>query len=345
MASTNDANAIPPVTKPTLIGRLRARLGLKSEQTLRSDIEGALADTKPATQDDFTPDERRLLRNILELRDVRVEDVMIPRAEIESVDQAISIGELLKIFQEARHSRLPVYRDSLDDPVGMVHIRDFLAYLTTGAPKLTAGGNRRRRKLDETLDLAKIDLSYTLAQTRVVRPLLFVPPSMPALDLLQKMQATRVHMGLVIDEYGGTYGLVSMEDLVEQIVGEIEDEHDEDEATITATEDGWTATARTSLEEAQVAIGEGFETDRLADMAEEVDTVGGLLVVLTGRVPARGELVRWEDRFEFEVLDADPRRVKRVRIRRIAIAENTSDAPPQPPVAAASSDSPPKPAG
>ncbi len=149
---------------------------------------------------------------------------------------------------------------------------------------------------------------------------------MPALDLMQKMQATRIHMALVIDEYGGTYGLVSMEDLVEQIVGEIEDEHDEDEKAIVATDGAWIASARASLEEVGEAIGEGFESERLTDLAEEVDTIGGLLVVLTGRVPARGELVVWGDRFEFDVLDADPRRVKRVRIRRKAAP---SAAPPQ----------------
>jgi CBS domain containing-hemolysin-like protein len=326
MASTSDAGATPSVPKPTLIGRMRARLGLKTEQTLRSDIAGALAEPREATKDDFSPEERRLLRNILELRDVRVEDVMIPRAEIEAVEHSISIGDLLKIFQEARHSRLPVYRETLDDPVGMVHIRDFLSYLATGAPRITASGNRRRRKADEALGLDKIDVEHTLAQTRVVRPVLFVPPSMPALDLLQQMQATRVHMALVIDEYGGTYGLVSMEDLVEQIVGEIEDEHDEDETTIVASDDGWTAVARASLEDARLAIGEGFEAERLADMAEEVDTIGGLLVVLTGRVPARGELIRWNDLFEFEVLDADPRRVKRVRIRRVVPATPSANA-------------------
>ncbi len=121
--------------RPTLIERLRARLGIKTEQTLRRDIEGALADEKASAQDVFSPEERAMLRNILGLREVRVEDVMVPRADIAAVEHEISIGDLLKVFQDARHSRLPVYRETLDDPVGMVHIRDFLAYLTTGAPR------------------------------------------------------------------------------------------------------------------------------------------------------------------------------------------------------------------
>jgi CBS domain containing-hemolysin-like protein len=256
-----------------------------------------------------------MLRNILGLRERRIADVMVPRADIISVQQDIALGDLVKVFENAGHSRLVAYNDTLDDPVGMVHIRDLIAFMTARAavnPKINA---KRKKPLPAGLDLKAIDLSTPLAATKIIRKILFVPPSMPAIDLLAKMQATRIHLALVVDEYGGTDGIVSIEDLVELIVGDIEDEHDEDEApTVIRQLDGsFIADARASLEDVTSVVGQGFD---VGDVANEVDTLGGYLVTQIGRVPLRGELVSGPAPFEIEILDADPRRVKRVRIRR-----------------------------
>lgn len=303
-----------------LMERLKSAFGLRREASLRADLEGALAEDQLAEAQGqvFSPEERAMLRNILGLREVRVADVMVPRAEIVAVEHDISLGDLLRSFREAAHSRLPVYRETLDDPVGFVHIRDFLTYLTTGAPRKSSTG---RRKKSEDLDLGKIDLATPLSAAKIARRVLFVPPSMPALDLLVQMQASHVHLALVIDEYGGTDGLVSIEDLIEEVVGEIEDEHDEDERVITRTAEGWVANARASLEEVRAALQPELSLDTPAELEEEIDTLGGLLVTLAGRVPSRGELIRGPGLVEFEVLDADPRRVKRVRIRKTSVVD------------------------
>ena len=178
----------------------------------------------------FSPEESRMLKNILGLRERRVGDVMIPRADIVAVQQDIKLGELVRVFEGAAHSRLVVYNDTLDDPIGMVHIRDLIALHDR------ARGGRARKKtpsarsrLPAGLDLKAIDLSMPLSAAKIVREILFVPPSSRVIDLLARMQATRIHLALVVDEYGGSDGLVSIEDIVEQIVGEIADEHDEDE--------------------------------------------------------------------------------------------------------------------
>lgn len=303
-----------------IVERLRGVFGLKREPNRRSDLEGALAKETDDPAESFTVQERAMLRNILGLREVRVADVMVPRADIVAVEATTSLADLIGIFREAAHSRLPVYRETLDDPVGFIHIRDFLAYLTRGAPLKPGSGRRRARGVD----LGKIDLESTLASSKIIRRVLFVPPSMPALDLLAQMQATRVHMALVIDEYGGTDGLVSIEDLIEQVVGDIEDEHDENEAEIVATPDGWVASARASLDEVRSALAPDLILEMPEDITDEIDTIGGFLVTIAGRVPVRGELIRGPGDVEFEVLDADPRRVKRIRIRKARPLEDPS---------------------
>jgi CBS domain containing-hemolysin-like protein len=295
---------------------LRTLFGLKPRPSLRSDLEDALSDRR--TEDPgFSPQERSMLSNILSLRERRVADVMVPRADIIAVDQHASAGELLGIFREAGHSRLPVYHETLDDLVGMVHIRDFMAYLTT-APHNPDTSQGSPTGMPE---LAMADISAPLSSANIIRPVLFVPPSMPAMDLLVKMQATRIHIALVIDEYGGTDGLVSIEDIIEEVVGDIEDEHDEDEKSVTATEGGWIASARASLDEVSEAVGESFQTeafsDEMSEHAEDVETIGGFVTAIVGRVPARGELIKGSNGYEFEVLDADPRRVKKLRIKKI----------------------------
>ena len=287
-----------------------------SPTSIRSDLQVLLEGEGAETG--FSPDESRMLKNILSLRERRVDDVMVPRTDIVAVQQDVALGDLLKVFKDAAHSRLVVYNDTLDDPIGMVHIRDMIAFMMTQAPppreaRTTEAGAARGEPHPAGLDLSAVDLARPLSTTKIVRTMLFVPPSMPAIDLLAKMQATRIHLALVIDEYGGTEGIVSIEDIVEEIVGEIDDEHDEAAAktVIRQTDGSFIAVGRASLEEALAVIGPEFDVGKAA---EEVDTVAGYIVTLVDRVPVRGELISGPGTFEIEVLDADPRRVKRVRI-------------------------------
>jgi len=296
------------------IGRLlRTVFGWKPG-SIRADLEVVL-EAGAAGETGFSPEERAMLRNILSLRERRVEDVMIPRADILAVQNDIALGELVKVYEGAGHSRLVVYDDTLDDPVGMVHIRDLIVFMASRAAVSARSNAKRKKPVPAGLDLKAVDLSTSLSSTRIVRKVLFVPPSMPAIDLLAKMQATRIHLALVIDEYGGTDRLVSIEDIVEQIVGDIEDEHDEDEspAVVRQADGSFLADARASLEDVTATVGPEFDVGEVAD---EVDTLGGYLVVQFGRVPVRGELIPGPAGFEIEVLDADPRRVKRVKICR-----------------------------
>ena len=305
MSSSDTPNATG-ADKPGLFDRLRALFGMH-EPSVREDIEDALEDS--ATSDDFTPQERLILKNVLSLHDLRVADVMVPRADIVSVRADATLGEVLSIFRTAGHSRIPVYGDTLDDPRGMVHIRDFVDFLARVADPAGAPESAKLSGLNG------VDLTTPLSLARILRPVLFAPPSMPALDLLVKMQATRTHIALVIDEYGGTDGLVSIEDIVETIVGDIEDEHDLDETPqIEAAADGsFVIDARASLDAVAQAVNAPMDT--LVDL-EEVDTIAGLVSALAGHVPARGEIIQLGVDLECEVLDADPRRVKKIRIRR-----------------------------
>jgi CBS domain containing-hemolysin-like protein len=289
----------------------RAFLGWRNGPT-RADIEVVLEAAGPG-EAGVSPEERTMIRNILALRGRRIEDVMVPRGDIVAVQQDISLGELMKVFEKASHSRLVAYNDTLDDPLGMVHIRDLIAFMTAQATIDPSRPTRRKKPRAAGLDFNAIDLALPLSSTKIMREMLFVPPSMPALDLLEKMQATRIHLALVVDEYGGTDGLVSMEDIVEQIVGDIADEHDEDElpAVVRENDGSYVADARARLEDVTAAVGVAFD---VGNAAEEVDTIGGYLMSRAGRLPLRGELVAGPEGFEIEVLDSDPRRIKKVRI-------------------------------
>jgi CBS domain containing-hemolysin-like protein len=294
---------------------MRILFGWRAQAT-RAELELVLTAEQP--ESGFSPTEAAMLKNILGLRECRIESVMVPRADIIAVQQGITIGELVKVFAGAAHSRLVVYNDTLDDPVGMVHIRDLLGFMAARAaiePAAAVAAADKDQPLATDLDLDKIDLTMPLKTTKIARDILYAPPSMPALDLLAKMQATRIHLALIIDEYGGSDGLVSMEDLVELIVGDIADEHDEAEtAAVTRQSDGsFIATGRASLDDVRAVVGEEFD---VGEAAREVDTLGGYLVMRAGHVPVRGELVPGPATFEAEVLDADPRRVKRVKIYR-----------------------------
>src|SRR5215813_9927534 len=292
---------------------VRALFGWKAG-SIRQDLEVVLENGTPADTG-FSPQERTMLKNILGLRERRVEDVMVPRADIVAVQQDIPLGDLLKVLANAGHSRLAVYNDTLDDPVGMIHIRDLIAYMAERAAVKPEAGAGRKKVPPASLDLQAVDLTVSLAAMKILREVLFVPPSMPVIDLFAKMQATRIHLALVIDEYGGTDGLASIEDIVEQVVGDIEDEHDEDEApSVVRQPDGsFLADARASLDDVTATLGAEFD---IGDAAEEVDTLGGYLFMKIGRVPVRGELVPGPGDFEIEVFDADPRRVKKLRIYR-----------------------------
>jgi CBS domain containing-hemolysin-like protein len=224
---------------------------------------------------------------------LRVDDVMTPRADVVAVDIATPFEALVAQFTETDHSRLPIYRDTLDDPVGVVHIKDVF--------KLLAEPGRRPGNGARIL-------------SKLRREVLYVPASMRAADLLLRMQSTRIHLALVIDEFGGTDGLVTLEDLVEAVVGDIADEHDEAEVSGVVERPGdiFEADARAPLEDLEAAMGHDLAPP---DLDEEIDTVAGLVTALAGRVPQRGEVIAHPGGFDFEVTDADPRRVKRVRVR------------------------------
>lgn len=238
---------------------------------------------------DANSEELALFRNVLSVRDITVDDVMVPRADIQAVDVETKIPDVVKLISECGHSRLPVYRERLDDVVGMVHIKDLLAY----------------REEDQAMGL-----------TKIVRKPLFVAPSMPVLELLLQMRVQRLHMALVVDEFGGIDGLVTIEDLVEEIIGDIEDEHDEDNGPglVRKGVDVLDVDARLPIEDFEDEAG-SILTDEERD--EDIDTMGGLVFYLAGRVPGRGEVIGHESGIEFEILEADPRRIRRIRATKI----------------------------
>lgn len=239
----------------------------------------------------------RLVDQAQAFQTLRVDDVMTPRADIVAVEVDTPFDDVVAMFLEAEHSRMPIYRETLDDPLGVVHVKDVFKQMATGSrPKARRGGGP-----DSGL-------------MRLKRDALYVPASMRAADLLLRMQATRTHMALVIDEFGGTDGLVTLEDLVEAVVGEIDDEHDEAQAAgVQKRPDGaFEADARAPLEELEAALGRDLAPP---DLDEEIDTVGGLVAAMAGRLPRRGEVIAHPGGYEIQVLDADPRRIKRVRIR------------------------------
>jgi CBS domain containing-hemolysin-like protein len=309
--TVHDGEVLRPSRALWLMNALRTLFGWK-QNSLRADLQVVLEASAP-DEPDFSTVERTMLRNILSLRERRINDVMVPRADIVAVKRDISLGELMKLFESAAHSRLVVYQETLDDPEGFVHIRDLIAFMTKRAQVDPEANAKRKKPFPAGLDLRSIDLAMPLTEAKIVRKLIYVPPSMPATDLLAQMQATRIHLALVVDEYGGTDGLVSIEDIVEQIVGEIDDEHDSDEppAIVRQSDNSYIADARAPIEDVTAMVGDDFD---IGDDADEVDTLGGYLVKQVGRLPVRGEIIAGPNLYEIEVLDADPRRVKRLRI-------------------------------
>jgi CBS domain containing-hemolysin-like protein len=306
---------------PGLLAAILNRIGLRSP-TLRETLEMGLKGD-PEADAAFSAEEREMLRRLLRFGTLRVDDIMVPRADIIALEESEPLSELVRMFSEAGVSRIPLFNETLDDPRGMIHIKDLFRWLIKesagellNSPIAVVAAEPPATPLKQAvsqLDLKAVDLARAVSTVKIRRPVLYVPPSMPATNLLIRMQSTRIHMALVVDEYGGTDGLVTIEDLVEQIVGDIEDEHDVAEAAHISTEPklGLVASARTPIKELEKHLGLKLLK---ADEEEDIDTLGGLMFALLGRVPVRGELVRHPSGLELEVLDADARRLKKVRI-------------------------------
>jgi CBS domain containing-hemolysin-like protein len=325
--SDSDNGGNGPLTdsrRDSIWKRIKNRFGRSREVGLRESLEGALETHEAQNPGESVREEAKsMMLNIIEFSGLRVDDVMVPRVDIVAIDEADTMRDLLEKFIDANHSRLPVYRETLDGITGMIHVKDFLRWMAA------RGAKRRRRKPDKTeatekpegtdkqlaggLTIPAAELAISVRQAGLNRNVLFVPPSMPATDLLIRMQASHTHLAIVIDEYGGTEGLVSIEDLVEVIVGDISDEHDtDDDLEIKPVEPNvYGADGRTDIS----ALEELLNVDLLPDEdEEEADTLAGLVFKLAGRVPTRGEIIRHQSGIEFEIVDSDPRRVKRLRI-------------------------------
>jgi CBS domain containing-hemolysin-like protein len=276
----------PPESKG-LFSRLRDKLRSRDAEAMLRDTIEEIIEERETPLAPIGAQERTLIANVFKLRELTAYDVMVPRADIVAVDNEVSFAGLMKIANREAHSRLPVYRESLDDVIGMVHVKDLLSYW----------GREQEFKLEN-----------------VLRKVLFVAPSMRVLDLLLEMRKTRLHMALVVDEYGGVDGLVTIEDLVEEIVGEIEDEHDVDERPrlISQPDGTFLADARLAISDFEARVGTVLTPE---EREADIDTLGGLVVAQAGYLPARGEIITHSSGYEFEVLEADPRKLKRLRVR------------------------------
>ncbi len=278
----------------TFLGRIRSLLGGAPARRNADEIFAALENGRRDAVEDMPRGRREMIERVIAFDEKRVVDVMTPRADIMALDVTTPMPELIELFAKAGHSRMPLYRGDLDNPIGVAHIKDVVSLL---ANPVEAG--------DDADPVLK----------RICRDLLYVPPSMRITDLLLRMQASRIHMALVIDEFGGVDGLVTIEDLIEEIVGDINDEHDEDEAPMVSlrTGGGWEADARVELDEFIEATGVDIQR---ADEDQEIDTLGGLVFSLAGRVPQRGEVLTHASGLEFEIMEADARKIRKILIRR-----------------------------
>jgi hemolysin (HlyC) family protein len=292
--SDAESESDPPLRKRAGLWRRLARSILRFGEGPGSAVAEALRDEEDRGEA-MEGSRKDMILKAVRFDGLKVADVMRPRADIVGIEANATLGEAARIFSESQHSRLPVYRDTLDDPMGFVHVRDVMALL---APD--EDGEARAKFSDRLL-------------ARIKRDILFVPPSMKLSTLFLKMQSSRIHLALVIDEYGGTDGLVSMEDMVEQIVGEIDDEHDEESDLIEERAPGvFEADGRAAIEKLEALLGAKLD---LPEHEDDFDTAGGLAAALAGRLPQRGEILHHPAGFDVEIIDADPRRVKRVRIR------------------------------
>jgi magnesium and cobalt transporter len=294
-SSANQALANDVVSNGGLLRAILRRLRRREKnEAVREAIEELIEET-PESDTPISDDQRVLLANILKLRDKTVQDVMVPRVDIIGISADTPLDAVVRLIQAEAHSRYPVFRESLDDVIGMVHIKDVLAYW--GTPK-----------------------KFNLRD--ILRRVVFVAPTLPVLDMLLDMRRSRTHMALVVDEFGGTDGLLTIEDLVEEIVGEIEDEHDVAQAPVLSRRVDGTidVNGRTPVEMLEQELGNVLSEDE----RREIDTVGGLIFSLLGRIPERGEVVRHPSGVEFEILDVDPRRIRRLRVRPPAVAQSAA---------------------
>jgi CBS domain containing-hemolysin-like protein len=299
----------PFESKPGMLQKLKRRF--LRNKGLQESLEGVIESHAQETGEPaMAADAKSMLGNLLGFSSLRVDDLMVPRADIEGIDESVTLRTLLDSFTSINHSRLPVYRETLDDVVGFIHVKDFLKWMA-------GKGKMKKAKGSDTagLSLPASDLASTVKQHgSLIRDVLYVPPSMPAPDLLLKMKESHVHLAVVVDEYGGTDGLVSFEDIVEAIVGDIADEHDaDDEARLIKkqADDLYVADARITISTLDMM----FNVDLLPeDQEDEADTLAGLLFEMDGRIPSRGEVIKHASGLEFEIMDSDARRVKRVRI-------------------------------
>ncbi|MEZ5994292.1 MAG: hemolysin family protein [Hyphomonadaceae bacterium] len=298
MADTHDAGEPSPRRRGGLIQKL-SRMFARERLGSAEAVEEALREREQNGQP-IELAQKDLILRAAHFDRLKVADVMRPRAEIVAIEASATLGEAARAFSDSQHSRLPIYGETLDDPQGFVHVRDVLALL---APN--ASGEAGAKYSDRSLP-------------RIRREILFVPQSMTLATLFLKMQSSRIHLALVVDEYGGTDGLVSMEDLVEQIVGAIEDEHDVESALVLERANGaFEADGRAPIDELEAKLGASLA---LPEHEDEFDTAGGLAVALAARLPQRGEILHHPAGFDVEIIDADPRRVKRVRIKPAAEA-------------------------
>jgi CBS domain containing-hemolysin-like protein len=297
--------ASAPARGQNLLGRLKALF--TRPVSLRDDIEEALEQETSGETQEFSASERTILQNVLQLGDKHVEDVMVPRADIEAIDIDCTLGDMVARFRKVGHSRIPVYAETIDNITGFIHVKDALR-------RITAEVNEPGK--DVPVRLVSPALRQKLGKLDIVRTVLFVPPLMPVGDLLQQMQLKRVHMAIVIDEYGGTDGVVTIEDLLEAVVGDIEDEHDTEDGPLIRKINSniYIASARAEIGEVEGVIGPDFDPGEHGD---DVDTIGGLVFALAGRVPLKGEIIGGIKNFEFEVLQADSRQLRRIKIKRL----------------------------
>lgn len=323
---SNDTSSPDGPRRETLLLRIKKLMGRSREAGLREELESVI-ETHAAEHpqgEGASNETTSMLRNLISFSDLRVEDVMVPRVDIIAIEDSASMRDLMAKFTDANHSRIPIYHETLDDVSGMVHVKDFMRWLTNRGTKKKTAASKGKAQGASGLAVSAADLSMTVKASGLSREVLFVPPSMSAGDLLLKMQTSHIHLALVIDEYGGTDGLASIEDLLEEIIGDIEDEHDEEIAKLVKKQDDdtYVADARVPIATIDKMLG----VDLLSDEDEdEADTLGGLIFEMAGRVPARGEIVKHESGVEFEILQSDPRRVKRIRIHVKRAAEPAAD--------------------
>jgi CBS domain containing-hemolysin-like protein len=326
MTEPDPGGAGKPAHRESLLDWLKALFGSEPDNSLRESVQDAIENHQTHNPEEgIRAEAKSMMLNLIAFTELRVHDVMVPRADIVAIEDTANLRALLDCFIDANHSRIPVFHETLDNISGMVHIKDLLRWISARGAKSTRRRSTKQPALTP-LSLTAADLATPVKKAEILREVLFVPPSMAAADLLITMQSRHIHLAIVVDEYGGTDGLCSIEDLVEEIVGDISDEHDPVEAELVrkSGEGSFVADARTGIDELEEILG----VDLLpAKREEEAETLGGLAFSMLGRVPVSGERLHHDSGLEFEILEADPRRVKRVLIHTKGLEKTRADDP------------------